>query len=197
MQGARYGLRAKAQCEWRVCKGAREGGGARACRTEPKCKEKQHTRALELSSGHSKYSQHARHKAEHDHSQSQGRAEIKFCRGSASPKKTHKKCGGSPSGLLRDRGCAGHVGGLWGSKTRRREEGSTCSGMTTRTRVRIWKMRGTGAGCGRVCDPFGNRLEPISMRPMPRHRSYLLMFTICRIFTESNQESNPWLRKGI
>ena len=144
VQGARYGPRAKARCQWRVCKGAREGGGARARRTEPKCEEKRHTRALELSSGQSKYSQHARHKAERDHSRSQGRAEIKFCRGSASPKKTHKKHGGSPSGLWRDRGCAGHVGGLWGSKTRRREE---CSGMTTRTCVRIWKMRPGVAGC--------------------------------------------------
>ena len=93
VQCTRYGPRAKAQCEWRVCKGAQEGGGTRARRTEPKCKEKWHTRVLELSSSHSKYSQHTRHKAERDHSQSQGRAEkpeIKFCRGSASPKKTQK-----------------------------------------------------------------------------------------------------------
>ena len=93
VQCTRYGPRAKAQCEWRVCKGAREGGGTRARRTEPKCKENWHTRVLELSSSHSKYSQHTRHKAERDHSQSQGRAEkpeIKFCRGSASPKKTQK-----------------------------------------------------------------------------------------------------------
>ena len=135
------------------------------------------TRALELSNGHFKYSQHVRHKAERDNSRSQGRAEIKFCRGSASPKKTHKKSGGSPSSLWRDRGCAGHVGGLWGSKTRRREEGRTCSGTTTRpsTRPNLENERNRGMWPG--VRPV-NRSEPISM---PRYRSYLLMLTICRI----------------
>ena len=142
-----------------MCKGAREGGGARAHRTELQCKEKRCTRALELSSGHSKYSQHAMYEAERNNSRSQGRTEIKSCRGSASPKKTHKKCGGCPS----------------------------ASGGTTRVRVRIWR---TGDVAGDpVYDLIGNRSEPISMRPMPRYRSYLLMFTICT-------ESNPLRSKG-
>ena len=93
MQGTRSRSRMNSVSGWCVKAHKRE----EAHRTELQCKEKWCTRALELSSGHSKYSQHAMYEAERDNSQSQGRTEIKFCRGSASLKKMHKKCGGCPS----------------------------------------------------------------------------------------------------
>ena len=63
-------------------------------RTELQCKKK----TVHKSTGDATpYSQHVMYEAEEDNSWSQGRTEIKFCRGSASLKKMHKKCGGCPS----------------------------------------------------------------------------------------------------